>query len=328
MSSDWTILREHHCDGRNVSVLAAASDTDLAACKAHCLSRGYTGFTTWRGKAFFREVASASVLRAASKKCAGCEVYLAPAAAATSSSSVAPTPAAAPPPPSKPKAKAKAREAKASTAKGATTPPPVSSSTTSTRTSGSSGATQQLQRLRREEEEAAQLRAQLEALEAMSLGGGGGGCAPLYCSHCNKPITGEHLLIDTPGTDEESPVHEACYEAALPTCAWCRVQLADSYVLFRGARYGIVTLHEACRAAFERANANTASAGEILSLDRPSQARAAGRDSDRIFIDALSPAECIRELRRRGVRPPAKVTQKDLTLLCRRHWDDPVQDAP
>eukprot|EP00754_Rhynchopus_humris_P013907 Rhum_TRINITY_DN14355_c1_g2::Rhum_TRINITY_DN14355_c1_g2_i1::g.82751::m.82751 len=195
MPSDWTILREHHCDGRNVSVLAAATDADLAACKAHCLSRGYTGFTTWRGKAFFREAASAAALRSASKKCAGCDVYLAPAAGAAvaaaapslpPSAASTTTAAAAAAPPPKPKAKAKAK-AKASTTKA--TPPPASGSSSSTSTTGgtgvsssSSNATQQLQlqqqRLRREEEEAALLRAQLEALEAMSLGGGGGGGPP------------------------------------------------------------------------------------------------------------------------------------------------------
>eukprot|EP00659_Diplonema_papillatum_P015811 gene15811-24153_t len=125
----------------------------------------------------------------------------------------------------------------------------------------------------------------------------------------------------------ELPVHEECYEKCLPKCAWCRVELTDSYVLYKGKSYGIVSLHEGCKDAFEVANMTTKSDKEIQSLSKPSAAKLAGKNTDRLFIDQLSKAEVMAELTRRGITmDPAKaaMSRSALVKILRDHWDDRV----
>eukprot|EP01061_Rhynchopus_euleeides_P026532 TRINITY_DN43314_c0_g1_i1.p1 TRINITY_DN43314_c0_g1~~TRINITY_DN43314_c0_g1_i1.p1 ORF type:complete len:189 (+),score=43.14 TRINITY_DN43314_c0_g1_i1:54-569(+) len=165
----------------------------------------------------------------------------------------------------------------------------------------------------------------MQALEALGVAAGVEEEEPylLPCSHCNRLIHGEHLLVEVPGRGELA-VHEECYEASLPTCAWCRAVLSDSYVLFKGVRYGVVCLHEGCRAAFEEANRNTTSAESIRALSKPSDARRAGKDTDRLFISQCSEAEALRELARRGLRCSPVTPLPALRQALREHWDDPV----
>eukprot|EP00755_Sulcionema_specki_P026118 Sspe_Gene.84886::Locus_55738_Transcript_2_2_Confidence_0.800_Length_944::g.84886::m.84886 len=149
-----------------------------------------------------------------------------------------------------------------------------------------------------------------------------GGAQPfiISCTVCAKPITGEHLLIEMPGRPDEVPVHEECYEISLPTCAWCRIPMSDSYVMYKGA-YGIVCLHEKCKDPFVLANAGTADRASVKSLSKPSDARKAGRDGDRVFIEKMSTAEIQRELARRGLRCPP-LDHDRLVDYLRAHWDD------
>eukprot|EP01065_Artemidia_motanka_P003904 TRINITY_DN11881_c0_g1_i1.p1 TRINITY_DN11881_c0_g1~~TRINITY_DN11881_c0_g1_i1.p1 ORF type:complete len:144 (+),score=43.07 TRINITY_DN11881_c0_g1_i1:350-781(+) len=140
---------------------------------------------------------------------------------------------------------------------------------------------------------------------------------------CSKPLTGEHLLVE--GTDgKEVPVHEECYMADLPVCAWCRVQIQDSYTLFKTLQGKVVQLHEKCVRPFESSNSSPTAKDGVKSLSRPSEQRAAGRDGDRLFITSMSVRELKEELARRDVATGGCVEKGDLERLLRDAWDWPV----
>ena len=141
----------------------------------------------------------------------------------------------------------------------------------------------------------------------------------MTCHQCSKAITGEHLLIEFPGKGE-IPVHEECYEQMVPNCSWCRIDLTDSYVMYKGD-YGIVNLHEGCKDAFVAANVNTKSADAIKSISKPSEQRDAGGSNDRLFIDKYSITELKTELSRRSIQYPTGAKRSELLKVLRDNWD-------
>eukprot|EP01060_Flectonema_neradi_P016209 TRINITY_DN22797_c0_g1_i1.p1 TRINITY_DN22797_c0_g1~~TRINITY_DN22797_c0_g1_i1.p1 ORF type:complete len:167 (+),score=17.59 TRINITY_DN22797_c0_g1_i1:59-502(+) len=144
----------------------------------------------------------------------------------------------------------------------------------------------------------------------------------MTCHQCSRPITGEHLLVEFPDKGE-IPVHEECYENMVPTCAWCRIDLTDSYIMFKGA-YGVVNLHEGCKDAFVAANVNTKTPDAIKSISKPSEQRNAGSNDDRLFIDKYSTSELIAELKRRSIQSPAGAKRSELLRVLRDNWDAPI----
>eukprot|EP01064_Diplonema_japonicum_P020105 TRINITY_DN29145_c0_g1_i1.p1 TRINITY_DN29145_c0_g1~~TRINITY_DN29145_c0_g1_i1.p1 ORF type:complete len:150 (+),score=23.24 TRINITY_DN29145_c0_g1_i1:42-491(+) len=145
------------------------------------------------------------------------------------------------------------------------------------------------------------------------------------CFQCGKQINGEHLLVEMPGKGE-LPVHEDCYNTCLPVCAWCRVELEDAYVLYNGEKYGVVSLHEGCRAAFVEANKATKGPDSIQSITKPSENKKAGKGNDRLFIDDMSLGELRLEINRRGLTIPEihLKSQQDLAKVLRENWDEKV----
>ena len=283
MSDGWSYSNEMYVDGKNMSVLDCKTPEQVEKCKAHCMTQGYFAFTTWRGKAFFRDLGRGEIAKE-KKKMLGSELYIAPAETAQKAKT-------------KPKPKTKAKKTEVS---------PPSPPKTPTKAAKQSPTPTQTQLT-----EVYQGFNQFSVEQPIST----------FCFHCKKSIDGEHLLVEMPGQGE-LPVHAECYEECIPTCAWCRVELTDSYVLYKGQKYGIVTLHEGCKDAFVAGNVGTKSDQDIKSLSLPSAARNAGKNTDRLFIDGLSMQELQHELARRGLGVLACGSRAELIQSLREHWED------